>query len=344
MRKSAIYGIIAAAIVAASVGVAFAATMNNMSNSNTTEPAAQQQSSNQVRVIKHAMGETTITGTPERVVILELNSVELLYRLGVQPAGLGSMDFWLDATPDIMADWQATVDVGANFEPNLEAIAQLGPDLIIGMQSAHSEMYDDLNSIAPTLLLNNYPPEDGPTMFEAAKESTMIVADALNRHDAGVDLVEELEAKIAKNAARIESAGLKGDRFIVAETAVFDSQPSLTLIVPSSQNSQMLEMMGLVNAVPAPDEFQNFGDIDSSLEALASLDGPNVHFIYKAIPGTPDPLADSRYWMNNPGWTNLSFVKEGRVHNVQSSDYMSFYGGLIDLAKVSDRITDALTR
>lgn len=299
-------------------------------------------SNSSTRTIKHTMGETEIKGTPERIVVLELNSVEQLYELGVQPVGLGSLDFWASATPEIMAAWSGTKNVGANFEPNLEAIAQLRPDLIIGMQSAHSEMYDDLTSIAPTILLNNYPPEDGPTMLEATKEGAMIVADALNIRDDGIALLERLDTKIKENTAKIKAAGLEGKKFILAETSVSDGQPGITVMLPNSQTSEILEMTGLKNAVPEPDEFQSFGSIDTHLEGLSALDGPDVYFIYKTIPGTQDPLSEAAYWRDNPIWKELSFVQDGRVYNLESNNYMSFYGGVIDLEKASDRITRAL--
>jgi ABC-type Fe3+-hydroxamate transport system substrate-binding protein len=299
-------------------------------------------SNSSTRTIKHTMGETEIKGTPERIVVLELNSVEQLYELGVQPVGLGSLDFWASATPEIMAAWSGTKNVGANFEPNLEAIAKLRPDLIIGMQSAHSEMYDDLTSIAPTILLNNYPPEDGPTMLEATKEGAMIVADALNIRDDGIALLERLDTKIKENTAKIKAAGLEGKKFILAETSVSDGQPGITVMLPNSQTSEILEMTGLKNAVPEPDEFQSFGSIDTHLEGLSALDGPDVYFIYKTIPGTQDPLSEAAFWRDNPIWKELSFVQDGRVYNLESNNYMSFYGGVIDLEKASDRITRAL--
>lgn len=62
MQKVALYGIIATVVVAAGVGIAFAAT-SPMGNNN-TEPVVtnQQSANNEARVIKHAMGETEIEG------------------------------------------------------------------------------------------------------------------------------------------------------------------------------------------------------------------------------------------------------------------------------------------
>src|SRR5690606_27893160 len=41
----------------------------------------------QVRVVKHAMGETEIKGTPQKVVVLTNEGTEALLALGVKPIG-----------------------------------------------------------------------------------------------------------------------------------------------------------------------------------------------------------------------------------------------------------------
>ena len=71
----------AAVTVAAAIGIAFVA----MSMNNAAEPVtAGQADDNQVRLIKHELGETEITGTSKRIVVLEWTYAEELLALGVQ--------------------------------------------------------------------------------------------------------------------------------------------------------------------------------------------------------------------------------------------------------------------
>ena len=298
--------------------------------------------SNSTRTIGHAMGETEIAGTPQRIIPLDTVAVEVVLALGGQTVGMGSLEDHKIWTPEISTKWPDVVSVGETWEPNLEVMAQLEPDLIIGMQAAHSGMYDDLSSIAPTILLDNWPPEGGPTMLEAVEQNTMTIADALNRHEEGAAFLEGFHAKIDENAAKLEAAGLDGARFILADTRTFEGAPEMRLYVPNSQNSEILERMGLENVVPPPEEFQRFGSIDISLEALTTLDGPNVHFIYVSspFPGSTDPLTDPAYWKDNPVWTKLQFVQEGNVYRL---DPVNFFRGPLELEKLADRSVDALT-
>lgn len=179
-------------------------------------------------------------------------------------------------------------------------------------------------------------------MLEAVEQNTMTIADALNRHEEGAAFLEGFHAKIDENAAKLEAAGLDGARFILADTRTFEGAPEMRLYVPNSQNSEILERMGLENVVPPPEEFQRFGSIDISLEALTTLDGPNVHFIYVSspFPGSTDPLTDPAYWKDNPVWTKLQFVQEGNVYRL---DPVNFFRGPLELEKLADRSVDALT-
>lgn len=301
--------------------------------------AALTSDSSQTRTITHAAGTTEVTGIPQRIIPLDTVSVELLLALGIEPVGLASVEDHKNWSPEISSEWPNAVDVGETWEPNFEVMAQLEPDLIIGMQAAHSEMYDDLSSIAPTILLDNWPQEGGPTMLEAVEQNTMLVADILGRHDDGAAFLESFRGKLEQNAQKLEAAGLDGAKFILADVWINEDTPILRLYVPNAQGSETLERMGLKNIVSPPEEFQRFGSIDSSLEALATLDGPDVHFLYLLVPGE-DPFTSSEYWADNPVWNNLSFVEEGRVHSLGS---INMFRGVLMLEKLADTTTSALT-
>jgi iron complex transport system substrate-binding protein len=97
--------------------------------------------------VKHAQGETTFAQTPQKVVVLDLTSLDTLHALGVKVAGVpgnalqGDLAVYQDA---------AYAKMGTVFEPDYEAVNALKPDLIIvGGRSAPK--YAELAKIAPTL-------------------------------------------------------------------------------------------------------------------------------------------------------------------------------------------------
>lgn len=340
MQKADLHRSIAAVVVTTGVEIGFAGM-----SMNATEPAVispQSNDDNDVRVIKHTVDETEIAGTPERVVTLYSVFSDDVRALGVQSTvGTVNQDWineWL--TPLGLPLSDNAINVGIPDEPNLEMMAQLEHDLIIGMQAAHSEVYDDLSNIAPTILLDNGSSLDGPIMLEAVEQNAILIADVLSCHDDGATFLEQFNANLDQNERGLEQARLKGAKFILADVAVFESEPRLRLYVPNAQGSEAFESMGLKNMVTPTVEFQRFGNIDPSLEALATLDGHDVHFLYMQIP-SKDPLTDQQYWGENPVWKNLFFVEEGCVYQLGSINM--FYSVLM-LEKLAYKATDELTK
>lgn len=116
---------------------------------------------NDCRTIEHQMGETEVCGQPQRIVVLGSNMLELLLALDVQPAGYadqfafhqGDYDNPSQQIPYLGHQVDThPVNVGIAYEPSIEAILKVHPDLIIGSQWLNQK-YKTLSNLAPTLLL-----------------------------------------------------------------------------------------------------------------------------------------------------------------------------------------------
>lgn len=139
------------------------------------------------RTVVHAMGRTAITGTPERVVVLDTGELDSVVGLGIEPvgaveaiAGEGLPAYLGDAVDDVEL-------VGTIEQPNVEAIAALRPDLILSNKVRHEAIYDELARVAPTVFTE----EVGVTW----KENFLLHAEALGRSAEAAELQEEYETK-----------------------------------------------------------------------------------------------------------------------------------------------------
>ncbi|NEQ87897.1 MAG: ABC transporter substrate-binding protein [Moorea sp. SIO2I5] len=156
-------------------------TANNLThqqNQSATSPSA---TPSECQTIQHNLGETQICGQPQKVVVLGPNLLELLLVLEVQPVGYAdyfSFPYREFDQPDQQIPHlgeritSQPSNVGSLFEPSLEAIAKLKPDLILGIFEAHQNKYPLLSEIAPTLLLN-YRPDQG------WQQNLQVIANAL---------------------------------------------------------------------------------------------------------------------------------------------------------------------
>src|ERR1700754_2963151 len=84
------------------------------------------------RTVKHAMGETKVPMTPQRVVVLDTDKLDSMVSLGLSPVG-AAQSAENQAWPKYLGSaLSATKLVGTLHELNFEAIIALKPDLILG--------------------------------------------------------------------------------------------------------------------------------------------------------------------------------------------------------------------
>ncbi|NJK52178.1 MAG: ABC transporter substrate-binding protein [Leptolyngbyaceae cyanobacterium SU_3_3] len=114
-------------------------------------------STSDCRVVQHKLGKTCIPIRPQRIIALNSRHlVDPLLAIGIQPIGMTiSYDrgkVVLDGL--VPSDIQSIVEVGDIYNPSLEKILKLKPDLILAIDYAHERIYNQLSAIAPTVIVN----------------------------------------------------------------------------------------------------------------------------------------------------------------------------------------------
>jgi ABC-type Fe3+-hydroxamate transport system substrate-binding protein len=330
MQRAVIYGIVAAIVVAAGVSVAFA-TMSMNGNNTATDTAS---SSDNVRMIKHAMGETEIAGIPKRIVVLEWVYAEDLLALGVQPVGVADiegMKQWVNLkgislSPDVE-------DVGTRQEPNLEKISSLDPDLIIAPSFRIEQTYESLNDIAPTLAFNPYPgEEEGIGQLDEMEQTFMTIADLVGRHDKGAEVLEDLENYYTQAADKIRSAGATEREFVMVQAFTTEDVPHLRIFTDNSMAAQIMNKLGLQNAWDV--EYELYGFTETGIEPLAEVQNANFFYI---VQDNDNPFANQ--W-NTSVWHNLEFVKQERTYPLGGDTWL--FGGPISAKVIVDKVVGTL--
>lgn len=154
----------------------------------------------QFRLIKHNLGETRVPRQPQRIVALQDQNMLLpLLELGV--SGIVGSVGYTQASGDRMFRRTAEYDtsniqyVGEYGEPNLEAIAALQPDLILGGQfDIDATNYDLLAQIAPTVQIQVFTRPVSAVMDDLALLTNTQAAAA------------DLKARYASRVAEVKAA------------------------------------------------------------------------------------------------------------------------------------------
>lgn len=288
-------------------------------------------------VVRDAEGVQEVPDDVERVVALEWVYAENLLALGVQPVGVAGVDGYrnyVDVPVNLSED---VTDVGTRQEPSIETIASLNPDLIIGVTFRHAEIRDRLEDVAPTLLFDPYPAEDGPRPLDEMETTFVEMGEALDREDRAHQVLGQTHDHLNRQRAEVRAAGAAGQEVLLAQTYVSEGSPTMRLFTNNSMAVQALDEIGLRNAWTEP--FAPYGFDTVGLEALAPVD--EATFLYTAH-AEDDPFRDGGEWAGNDAWGNLTFVQEDRVHHLPGDTWV--FGGPLGIQEFTERVTDRLAR
>ncbi|MCR8634556.1 ABC transporter substrate-binding protein [Paenibacillus radicis (ex Xue et al. 2023)] len=263
------------------------------------------------RTIKHAMGTTTITGTPQRIVVLTNQGTESLLELGIKPvAAVKSWigEPWFDHIKDKMSGVQV---IGDETQPNLELIAGLKPDLILGTKVRQEKVYPQLSSIAPTVFTENL----GDSMLDNFK----LYAQALNKEAEGAAILDSYNQAIQQTKAAL------GDKTKLRISLARFQPGKVRVYYKNNFAGVILDQIGF-----ARPEAQNKNDFsaDISMEQITVLDGDVFFYFTSDREGETGATKTTEEWLKSPLGQNLNVVKKQRAFSVNEPIWNTS-GGII---------------
>ena len=273
-------------------------------------------------MVEHSMGTTDVPDDPQRVVVLTNEGTEAVLALGITPVGAAQSwlgDPWYPHIADSMGD---AMSVGKESAINLELVAALQPDLILGNKQRHEEIFPQLSAIAPTVISERLR-GDWRKNFE-------LYAEALGKEAEGAEALSAFESNVANLSDKL------GD-FREEEVSVIRFLPTQIRIYQlDSFSGFILREVGFNR--PANQNVEEFA-IRTGKESIPDMDGSRIfHFTWET--GDGEGLAARDDAMSDPLWQSLEAVKAGRVHEV-SDPIWNTAGGILaanlmleDIAKI----------
>ncbi|MBT2738163.1 ABC transporter substrate-binding protein [Bacillus sp. ISL-7] len=269
--------------------------------------------------VKHAMGSTTIKGTPKKVVILTNEGTEALLALGVKP--VGAVQSWLGDPwyEHIKKDMDGVEVVGVESEVNVEKIASLKPDLIIGNKLRQEKVYDQLSAIAPTVF--------SETLRGDWKDNFKLYAKALNLEAKGNEVlnaydthVEDLKAKLGDKVNQEVSVV----RFMAGKSRIYYTDSFSGVLF----NQLGFKRAAQQEALFTPDNKLGLLAVEVGKEVIPKMDGDLLFYFTYAPPGDQAAIDTAKEWTNDPLWKNLNAVKSGHVYEVSDATWNTSGGVL----------------
>lgn len=287
------------------LGFTLVTACNHHTSQNISSPS--KPSATECRMVKHTMGETCVPTSPQRVVTLHTSILAHVLALGIKPIGSTYLQAFTDnvEVPPYLKSYLTDIQVLGGYDPNLESLLHVKPDLIIGYDW-EKKVYPLLAQIAPTVLGQSHNDDDWRKSFK-------FVAEVLGRQDAAQQAWDRYHYRVAelRTALGNQYQNQTISLISIAGGSVFSE-------VKGSFPDRILKDVGLQRPA-AQDVMAQANMMPISVEEIDKADG-DILFVGMM---TTDDRKKLETLKQQPLWQKLRVVQQDRVYPV---DYMTWRG------------------
>ncbi|MBL3556339.1 MULTISPECIES: ABC transporter substrate-binding protein [Marinobacter] len=250
-------------------------------------------------VVEHAFGKVRMEGRPDRIVSLYQGATDTAVALGIEPVAV--VESWTEKPMYhyLRPELQGVTYLGLETQPDLERIAWLSPDLIVGASNRHRTIYPLLTRIAPTVIPGN--------VYDFRALLTLM-AKATGRTARGEELLAQWEARVEDFRTRIRRK--LGDQW-PQEVAIITFRADHARIYYAGFARAVLDELGFV--APEDHRKEGWGIKLTSQESIPAMDAEAVFLFME-----DDPAVQRTFdaWSSHPLWNNLQAVRKNEVYQV----------------------------
>lgn len=238
--------------------------------------------------VEAANGEVVVEAQPTQIVSLSSTATETLFAIGA-----GEQVVAVDDQSDFPAE--APVTELSGFEPNVEAIAEYRPDLVLASGEGPSELTDGLDRLGVPVIV-----QSAATDLNDAYQQIEAIGAATGNGDGAAALVADMQDRIAKVTADLPDG---------PQLSVFhELGPDLYTASSDTFIGQIYAELGLANVADEAAEQAGTPYPQVSVEYLLSADPDLVILADDQCCGVTVEQAAER-----PGWDALTAVQNGTV-------------------------------
>lgn len=253
--------------------------------------------------------EVALDAPATKVVSLEWQQTEALLTLCVAPVAVADVEgygTWVTAV-DLP---EGTTDVGQRGEPNINAILETDPDLVIVEASEKDDpVIGQLEDKGVAVLVTTGADAEDP--IGHMTDTFELIAQATGRSERAATVIAEFEADLSAATAKVADADLPGTDFVYLDGWLQGGNVALRPFGQGSLVAEVGEALGLTNAWTGPvDEAYGLGQTD--IEGFADVDAT---WIFHTGYDGPDPEAEDAIaaLAANPIWKDLPAAKADRI-------------------------------
>jgi iron complex transport system substrate-binding protein len=240
--------------------------------------------------------------SPERIVCLSGLCDDLVVELGLVPAGTSNPA--LLANPALLGPAAADVPVvvGSFGSEDVESIAALQPDLVIGLTGVHEPLQPAIERFAPLWLTE-------PVTWQESVGYLRALGALTGRTEQAVAAEQRFRDHLADAVARTRETG-QAERTVVL---MYGSADSIGVDTTASLKGDLLSLLFRYPFTAKGADVQTASSY--SVEELLTH-APDVAFVYSLLFGDDDRTLSAQL-ADNPVWALVPAVQQGAVHETE---------------------------
>ncbi|WP_417551728.1 ABC transporter substrate-binding protein [Marinomonas fungiae] len=273
-------------------------------------------------LVSHAMGETEVPETPQRIVTLYQGATDSAVALGIKPVGV--VESWAQKPIyDYLRDDLNGVEVvGLETQPNLEVIARLQPDLIIAAKVRHEKIYRQLTQIAPTVMAD--------TVYDFER-SLALVAEATGYQAEGEKLWQAWQKRTADFRQQLS---VQQSKWPLTASILNARADHMRIYLQESFPGAVLDDIGFASPMP---EQTGWGVKLKTKEALPSVNADVFFVLFDQEDGAVQQNYDN--WRQHPLWQVLNAPRNDQVYQVNFVNWI-LSGGILGANLMLDELSE----
>lgn len=276
---------------------------SNTTPTTQTSPSAEASEPTGVDTAERAAAVTDVRSTlpavaPERVVVMSVALAEILDSLGIQPAGVPTSQNPLPASLDEVPR------VGTVIAPDVEKIAELEPDLVLGPASIKDSLEKHLSA---TELTTAYVPTDS---LDDLVHTTLAFGDLFGK-------VAEAEALVAQVD---DARAAAGDASPVKVLILFGQSEEFSVLNDLTFAGGLAADLGATNVATELGLEESYSPL--SLEQVIVADPDVILFLAHGDLSAAEK-GMKEITEGNQAWQDLRAVEENRVHPLDANVFFT---------------------
>lgn len=269
-----------------------------------------------------------VPDTIESAVALEYSFVEALAKLNINVTGIADDNDEKNLDASIKDSISNYISVGTRLEPDTEAIKKAEPQLILADKNRHENIFNQLNQIAPTVLLESF-----DANYEESVDVFKQIADLASEAGKGNEVVEQHNQKINDLSKDVT---IDKDKTTIAAVPTSEG---LYVHASNSYVGQFLSKVGFNSSLSENEEsnlpeYMGADYLKVDADKLSSFNPERVFIMVDN-----DNQKDYDNLKESDAWKQVEAVQHNRVHEVNRERWAK-YRGLIASELILEDITN----